>query len=109
MRWITLITLVCFLFAVLPSCALLQPGISEEERQHYLDLAEEYDRKASQAQKEADAYWQMYAEVDPWVRLRGLSEQYKELGERYDELAKQHREQANHYRMLAHGCQEKKE
>ena len=57
MKWATLFCLIGLLSVGLIPFTACETGISAEQREHYLALAEEYDNKASEAQGLSDEYW----------------------------------------------------
>lgn len=101
MKWIALVSLICFLFVGLSSLTACDTGISKEQRAYYLQLAEQYEEKAISAEKAADQHW--------WYYLYGKSKSYSKaqledfifMSEHYADKAKEYRQIANHYRTLA--------
>ena len=80
-------------------------GISQEQRQEYLDMARQYEIKAEQTQNEADRCWKTYQEVITgdythyWKQL--ATDNLRPNCERLDEQAAEYRDRANTYYKLA--------
>lgn len=68
--------------------------LSTEQRQEYLRLADEFDSKASEAQKLSDAAW-MAA-----VNKTTIPVIAQEMAKSYQDLASEYRQQALQYREL---------
>ena len=80
-----------------------QSTISDAQRQEYLTLADRYELKAIEAEKQAELYWRSALSIDPRTPL--YDKHYgrnTDMAKHYDNLGKEYRDQANHYRSLAH-------
>lgn len=80
-----------------------QSGISDEQKQEYLDLATYYDERATTAGKTATDYYQQaqrYRFMDA-PRMKMIYEQLMEKYKIYYDIAAECRELALEYRQLA--------
>lgn len=83
MRWITLITLVCFLFAALPSFTACQTSISEEEIEELQNTITQLQSEIAELKQQNAEFEEQLAEKD--ARISQAQELYdfvtKALGE----------------------------
>ncbi len=93
-----LIIMACLLFATPLALAGCGGGISDEQREYYRQMAEEYEVKAIEQQRLADEFWEYLPET---FHDSGAYRTWLEICERHDELAEEYRQQAYHYNTLA--------
>lgn len=91
-----------FLIIGLADCSL---GISQEQRQEYLNLARYYEDKAEATQTEADRCWGVYQSIltsnNSVGYITTMTENLYPNCERLDKQAAEYRDQANLYYELA--------
>jgi hypothetical protein len=93
-----LIVVACLLSTIPFALAGCKGGISYEQREYYLQMAQEYETKASEQQELADEFWKSLPEA--YQDNEGYKTWLK-VCERHDELAEDYRQQAIHYSTLA--------
>ena len=104
MRWLTSVSLICFLFVGLCAFTSCYIGMSKEEkRQHYLDLAIEYGEKTREAQEESADNWNKYLRWAQGISdyTKETAEDYKRQSEHYAKLAEEYSRKAERYIALA--------
>ena len=97
-----LIIVACLLFATPLALAGCGGGLSDEQRENYLQMAKEYEVKATEHQRLADKFWGISLEIRPSSQYNiELKKSVEAQAKRHDDMAKEYRQQALHYRTLA--------
>lgn len=98
LRLSLLIIVLCLLFATPLALAGCGGGLSDEQRENYLQVAEEYEAKAIKQQSSANEFWERLPAL---TGNREAYEMWLEMSKHHDKLAEEYRQQARHYRTLA--------
>lgn len=102
MKLVNLIIVACLLFATPLALAGCGGGLSDEQRENYLQMAQDYEHKATVAENQATALWNESLKIPPSGQYNiELRKSVEAQAKRYDDMAKEYRQQARHYRTLA--------
>ena len=77
------------------------PGQTPEGRQHYLELATDYENRALEAEKSAEDWVNMAIRIKSITEFTPAYSAFSAYAERKETIAEKYRQEARHYKTLA--------